>query len=156
MASILVDTGPLVALFDASEQAHNAVVQALANLTRTDRLFTSLAVVTEVTHLLDFSVRKQLEFLQWVELGALTIEPITPQDFPALRTLMQRYTNLPMDFADATLVLLAERLGSQKILTLDRRDFTVYRTAVPMRRLTVKLSRASVSGIGWSDWLSQG
>ena len=79
------------------------------------RLFTSLAVVTEVTHLLDFSVRKQLEFLQWVELGALTIEPITPQGFPALRTLMQRYTNLPMDFADATLVLLAERLGSQKI-----------------------------------------
>ena len=129
MASILVDTSPLVALFDASEQAHNAVVQTLANLARIDRLFTSLAVVTEVTHLLDFSVRKQLELLQWVELGALTIEPITPQDFPALRTLMQRYANLPMDFADAILVLLAERLGSQQVLTLDRRDFTVYRTA---------------------------
>ena len=129
MTGILVDTGPLVALFDASEQAHTAVVQALANLTHTDRLFTSLAVITEVTHLLDFSVRKQLEFLQWVELGALTIEPITPRDFPALRTLIQRYANLPMDFADATLVLLAERLGSQQVLTLDRRDFTVYRTA---------------------------
>ncbi len=130
MTGILVDTGPLVALFDASEQAHTAVVQALANLTHTrDRLFTSLAVITEVTHLLDFSVRKQLEFLQWVELGALTIETITPRDFPALRTLIQRYANLPMDFADATLVLLAERLGSQQVLTLDRRDFTVYRTA---------------------------
>lgn len=69
MAGILVDTGPLVALFDVSEQAHNAVVHTLANLAPIDRLFTSLAVITEVTHLLDFSVRKQLEFLQWVELG---------------------------------------------------------------------------------------
>jgi len=51
------------------KQAHNAVVQTLANLARIDRLFTSLAVVTEVTHLLDFSVRKQLELLQWVELA---------------------------------------------------------------------------------------
>jgi len=50
-------------------------------------------------------------------IGALTIEPITAARFPALRTLMQRYANLPMDFADAILVLLAERLGSQQVLT---------------------------------------
>lgn len=88
MPDILVDTGPLVALFDASEQAHAKIVQAIAGLQRNDRLFTSLAVVTEVTHLLDFSVRKQVEFLRWVELGAVRIEPISIRDFPNLRQLM--------------------------------------------------------------------
>jgi predicted nucleic acid-binding protein len=67
VAVILIDTGPLVALFDVSEQAHIRVARILAGLRRDDRLFTSLAVVTEVTHLLDFSVRKQVEFLHWVD-----------------------------------------------------------------------------------------
>lgn len=129
MASILIDTGPMVALFDPSERAHPHVVECLAGLTAKDRLHTSLAVVTEATHLLDFSVAKQLECLHWIELGGVYIEPLERADLPAIQTWMWKYRDLPMDFADATLVLLAHRLNTREILTLDRTDFSIYRDA---------------------------
>lgn len=119
MTHILIDTGPIVALFDPSESCHQQVVQCLARLSKGDRLFTSLAVVTEATHLLDFSVAKQLECLRWCELGGARIEPIEAVDMPAIQGLMWKYRDLPMDFADATLVLLGRRLGTRDVLTLD-------------------------------------
>lgn len=127
MADILIDTGPMVALFDPSERAHRQVVECLAGLTARDRLYTSVAVITEATHLLDFSVTKQLECLRWCQLGGARIEPIDRADLPAIQALMEKYRDLPMDFADATLVLLADRLGTREIITLDRTDFGVYR-----------------------------
>lgn len=103
MADILIDTGPMVALFDPSERAHCQVVECLAGLTTRDRLHTSVAVITEATHLLDFSVTKQLECLRWCQLGGARIEPIDGADLPAIQALMEKYRDLPMDFADATL-----------------------------------------------------
>jgi predicted nucleic acid-binding protein len=129
VASILVDTGPLVALFDSSERAHRRVADCLAGLNPVDRLYTSLAVITEVTHLLDFSVAKQMEFLRWCELGGVSIEPMERGDLPTIHALMWKYRDLPADFADATLVLLADRLQTLEILTLDRNDFGVYRNS---------------------------
>jgi len=123
---VLVDTGPLVALFDPSDRARAGCERTLARL-RGQTLVSSLAVITEATYLLAFSPRAQRGLLAFIAAGAVEIAPFGPQDVSRAAALMARYESLPMDFADATLVVLAERLGTQSIFTLDRRDFAVYR-----------------------------
>lgn len=125
-ATVLVDTGPFVALFDPSEESHGDCKHALAGL-RHRRLVTSLAVVTEATHLLGFSPRAQLAFLSFLAAGAVEIADVTAAQVAQAAALMERFADLPMDFADATLVVLAEHLGTMTIFTLDDRDFSIYR-----------------------------
>jgi hypothetical protein len=85
--------------------------------------------VTEAMYLLDFSMAAQDALLEMVERGALQIVELLPDDLPAIRRLMKKYRDQPMEFADASLVQVATRLGLNEILTLDRRDFSVYRLA---------------------------
>ncbi len=65
--------------------------------------------------------------LTWVQHGALSLQPIGPDDFPAIVTIIERYADREMDFADATLVWLAELVNTLDVMTIDRRDFQVYR-----------------------------
>lgn len=123
---VLVDTGPLVALFDPSEQAHEICKRTLSRLRRQRRL-TSLAVVTEATYLLGFSGEAQRALLSFLAAGAVEVAELGAADLSRAAALMERYESLPMDFGDATLVLLAERLQTTSVFTLDRRDFAVYR-----------------------------
>ena len=83
--------------------------------------------VTEAMHLLGFSASAQSALLDMVERGALKILEIGIDDLPQIRTLMSKYRDQPMDFADATLVHVARRETLHDIFTLDRRDFSVYR-----------------------------
>jgi predicted nucleic acid-binding protein len=133
-AVVLVDTGPLVALFDPSDAQHATCTKALARLER-QRLVTSLAVITEATYLLDFSGRAQRALLDFVAKGAVEIANLDAPAIERASTLMAKYEDLPMDFADATLVVLAESLGMTTIFTLDRRDFGIYRLG--RRKLTL-------------------
>lgn len=135
---VLVDTGPLVALFDPSEDAHEDCKRALAGLRR-HRLVTSLAVITEATYLLGFSPRAQIAFLSFLAAGAVQIADFDAAQVARAATLMQRFADLPMDFADATLVVLAEHLQSTTVFTLDDRDFSIYRAGRrTFRRLPAK------------------
>lgn len=133
-AAVLVDTGPLVALFDPSDGQHAACTRELARLERR-RLVTSLAVVTEATYLLDFSSRAQRALLAFVARGAVEIAPFDAAAIERASVLMEKYEDLPMDFADATLVVLAETLGTTSVFTLDRQDFGIYRLG--RRKLTL-------------------
>jgi hypothetical protein len=83
--------------------------------------------VTEAMYLLGFSVDAQCALLEMIERGMLQILSLEVEDFPGIRKLMRQYADLPMDFADATLVQVAKRHGIEQIFTLDRRDFSVYR-----------------------------
>ena len=83
--------------------------------------------VTEAMYLLAFSVDAQGALLEIIERGALRVLSIDTDDVPSIRSLMHKYADLPMDFADATLVHVANREGLRDIFTLDRRDFSVYR-----------------------------
>ncbi len=125
MRSIAVDTGPLVALFNRGDK-HHARVLAFFKAT-TDDLLTNIAVVTETVHMLDFSHEAASDFLAWVT-GALVIDASTPTDIPRIAAIMQKYADLPADFADASLVAMCERLGIENIASLDG-DFDVYRLA---------------------------
>lgn len=124
MLRVLADTGPLVALFDADDRDHNRVVQFVKAFQGT--MGTTWPVITEVTHLLDFSVGKQLEFLEWVERGGIAVADIETKDLAQIAGLMKKYADTPMDFADATLVFVADRTNTAQIITLED-DFHVYR-----------------------------
>lgn len=124
--AVLVDTGPLVALFDPSDADHDTCKQVLAQL-RQRRRVTSLAVLTEAVYLLSFSAQAQRALLAFVAAGAVGIAEFDAQQVSRAAALMERYEDLPMDFADATLVVLGESLQTTTVFTLDRRDFGVYR-----------------------------
>jgi len=124
MKKILIDSGPLIALFDASDHYHQKAV----NFIKTNQypLVTTIASITETLHLLDFNRNAQIDFLEWVHRGAVEIHNIQNNDFKRLKELTDKYRDLPMDFADSCLVYLAEKLNIDAIATIDR-DFTIYR-----------------------------
>ena len=133
VGSVLVDTGPLVALFDPSDRNHVRCRTELARLEK-KKLITSLAVMTETTYLLAFSSAAQQAFLTFVAAGAIELPHFGKSEVARASALMAKYADLPMDFADATLVVLAERIGTMDVLTLDS-DFAVYRIARKRFRL---------------------
>ena len=124
MKKILIDSGPLIALFDASDKYHQEAVDFIK--TNKYPLATTLASITETLHLLDFNRNAQIDFLEWVHRGAVEIHNIENSDFKRLRELTEKYRDLPMDFADSCLVYLAEKLNLNTIATIDR-DFKIYR-----------------------------
>lgn len=121
---ILMDAGPLIALFDSSEKHHHSVKNFLKK--NPYRYVSTLAVLTEVSHMLDFSIEAQKDFYEWVMHKGVIICDINQNDMPRVLELTQKYADLPMDFADATLVITAEKTGIKKIISLDR-DFDIYR-----------------------------
>ncbi len=125
MNVVLVDAGPLVALYDASDPYHAACRKALQAID--DPLATVWPAATEAMHLLRFSWQAQRALWEILESGVLMLLPLDRSDAPRMRELMSKYSNLPMDLADAALVRAAERERIRRIFTVDRRDFEIYR-----------------------------
>jgi len=124
MNKILIDSGPLIALFDSSDKYHQKTVLFIKE--SNSSLITTIASITETLHLLDFNRNAQLDFIEWIMRGGVEIEDISNSDFRRIRELTEKYRDLPMDFADSCLVYLAEKLGIHTIATIDR-DFSIYR-----------------------------
>jgi predicted nucleic acid-binding protein len=123
----LVDTGPLVAFLDRADPRHEDVAGTLDGFS--GRLVTTSAVITEAMHLLAEAREGPESLADFIDATGLRIvEMMTPAAIRHAVDLMRKYGDTPMDFADATLVLLAEELGVVEILTLDRRGFSTYRT----------------------------
>ena len=122
---VLADTGALLAYLDRSDRWHSACRAAFESFQLP--LLTSLAVLTELFHLVGDSRRETELAWAFVRSGTLTVLPIADRDLPALETLMRRYADRPMDLADATLVHLAERESISTVFTVDRDDFETYR-----------------------------
>jgi hypothetical protein len=125
--SWLVDTGPLVAYLDAGDPTHALVADRLGAFT--GQLLTTSAVLTEAMHFVAPAPHGPLLLADLVESSGMQVFDFTQP--PLLREAalrMEKYADTPMDFADATLMLLAERLKVSNIATLDRRGFSVYRT----------------------------
>ena len=68
-------------------------------------------MVTETTHMLDFSIYVQVEFLKWIKRGAMQLVNLDYEDLERLIEITQRYANVPMDIADASLMVVAERMN---------------------------------------------
>ena len=123
----LIDTGPFVAYVDRTDSAHTRVVASLEAFT--GQLATTSAVITEVMYFLSDVDGGPISFAELLLASNTRIAELTdPARILVAAQLMNKYSDTPMDFADATLVLLAEDLGVSEILTLDRRGFSTYRT----------------------------
>jgi predicted nucleic acid-binding protein len=124
---IITDTGFWLALADQQDTHHKIARQKLKEID--ERLITTWCVVTETCYLLlkRKGVLAQTKFIDSLANGAF--ETFNLQSYHAQRIaqLMQQYANLPMDLADASLVILAEELGHGRILSVDYRDFNTYR-----------------------------
>jgi predicted nucleic acid-binding protein len=123
MRGIVLDSGPLIALFDRSDQYHAAAVRFVER--NRQPLLTTLPVITEVVYVLDFSGEAQRDFLFWAQ-QALSIDTGPVDDLPQIRALLAKYADLPADFADASLVALCDRIKIWDIASVDS-DFTLYR-----------------------------
>jgi predicted nucleic acid-binding protein len=121
----LIDTSALFALVRERDRWHQRCIDALQSARVP--LVTTTAVLTE-TFYFALRTRGLMEHVwEYIRAGRIVIAPITDVDLPALEVLMRRYADRPMDFADATLVHVAEREGLRTILTIDHGDFETYR-----------------------------
>ena len=121
----ILDTGPWVALIDRSESKHSICVQWLKNYS--GRLYSTEAVLTEVLYLLNFSVKAQSAAIDFVLKAVVEIIPSSVESLKKAKNLIKKYSDLPMDYANATLVCLAMDTGIRDIITFDEKDFNIYR-----------------------------
>lgn len=126
MNQALIDTGPCIALFDRDNRFHTEMKSFMENFE--GRLITSWAVVTETLYMLDFDYRVQIDFLRWIDRGALEVAGPAREDLNRIIELTEKYQDRPIDFADATLLAVAERKELNSVITIDS-VFEIYRTA---------------------------
>ena len=124
MKKIIVDAGPFIALFDKDDKYHKDIKNLISRLNY--KYITTWPVITEVTHLLDFNTNVQIDFLKWINLGGVEIFNLEIIHLSRMIKLSEKYIDLPMDFADASLVIVAEELGLNEIIAIDS-DYDVYR-----------------------------
>ena len=125
--SVIADTGFWVALGNENDEYHTLAVQAIMENNKV--LITTGAIITETCYLLrrDAGLDKQQTFLHGLEIGITRIFDLQQRHFARVQKLMRKYAELPMDYADASLVILAEELGHGNIFSTDQRDFNTYR-----------------------------
>jgi len=122
--TILIDAGPLIALFDKDDKYHTQIIECIKK--EKYRFITTTAVITEVTHMLDFNVDVQIDFFEWMIKDGVVLQEIEQNDISRIITLTKKYRDRPMDFADATLVIAAEKTGIKHIISIDA-DLDIYR-----------------------------
>jgi len=123
----IVDAGPLYAVVDADDREH---ARCIETLNRPDlNLVIPALVVAEVTYLVArrLGAAVEAEFLRTLE--SMDVEAPAPEDWPAIAELVERYRNFPLGGTDASVAVLAERLGTKLIVTLDRRHFAAIRNS---------------------------
>ena len=119
-----VDTGFLVALFARDDKHHEdaiAFIKEHQNL----EMHSIWPVIVETCFFLNNPGKQAL--LKWLGRGAMVMHDIFPQDIPQIEGVFKKYASIDPDFTDATLVALAEQGRTRKILTVDKRDFSIYR-----------------------------
>ena len=123
----LIDAGPILAAINRGDNRHAESAALLRSLDCP--FYTTLAVITEAMHLLGRYTGATGQAALWrlILRGDLVVEHPTRRDLQRMAELMTRYADRPMDFADASLVAVAERLGLDRVVTLDRTDFSIYR-----------------------------
>ena len=138
-ANALVDTGAILAMLDSRDSWHVPCKAAFQQLHMP--LLTSEAVFTEVFHLTGANRAAMEAAWTFLRSGAVVVSTIEDPEMPQLRSLMLKYRDWPMDFADAALVHLANRESLSTNLTVDQADFTTYRLAGKRRFRVLPLDR---------------
>ena len=121
----IIDTGPIVALFNKRDKYHKKVLQFVKEYD--GEFITTWSVITEATHLLRKSIQAQLNLLEWIKRGGLDVAEIEKSDIGRIIFLTKKYSDIPMDLADCSLIILAEKRDIKDIVSIDN-DYDIYRT----------------------------
>ncbi len=124
MRSTLIDAGPLIALFDKSDKYHLKAIHFIKEYQ--GQLWTTWPVITEASHMLDFSVSAQINLLEWIKRGGLQLFQLDTDHLYRIIALSKKFSDVPMDLADASLVAASEALKINEIASIDS-DFYIYR-----------------------------
>lgn len=137
----LVDSGPLIALFNRTDHWHGTVLAWLKAHPKV-ALVTTWPVMTEVCALLARRLNNEaaLDFLRWVQRGGVEVDQPQPATVEQVLAISERFADLPFDLADASVAEAAARLGLGAVLTIDS-DFDVYRDGAG-KALTIVLRSA--------------
>lgn len=124
---LIVDTGPLVAIADADDRHHRVCVDLVAG--DVGPLLTTALVVAEAGWLIrrQLSIEAEVALYRSIAAAQLHIEPLSERDWDRVGDLLEQYSDLGLDAADASVVAVAERLGLTTVATLDVPDFHVVR-----------------------------
>ena len=129
MRSILIDAGPLIALFAVDDNHHDHYDRLISEISATGlRVVTTWPCIVEASYLL--GIPQRFELLQWIELGGVVVYPFSPHHLADIVAWMQTCSadnSREMDLADATLYWVANETGIREIMTTDVRDFSRYR-----------------------------
>ena len=134
---ILVDTGPLVALFDSQDEQHNRCRATLKEIR--ESILTTTPVLTEAFHMLGPASIGSDRLREFVEDGGLSVWFLDRAWLTRSFELIELYDDHPMDLADASLIAAAEQLGTRKVFTIGRKDFETYRVRRGHRHYPVEL-----------------
>ena len=126
MKRVLIDTGPLVAILSPDEDTHELCLSTLKGLSNPP--ITCWPVITEAMWLLRGFPQTIKSLLSGINAGIIEIPNVGSAEAEQIGLIMEQYASLRPQFADAMLVYLAHRENIDTIFTLDRRDFSVYRT----------------------------
>ena len=129
----MIDAGPLVALFDPADHAHDHCVGVLKAIR--EPIATTLPVLTEAFHLLRPGSVGASRLMDFVADGGLEVLAVDAESLTRAFELMNQYADARMDFADASLVSLAERHGVRTMFSIDRNDFAIYRMKLGHRHI---------------------
>ncbi len=123
MTALIVDAGALYAQADADEPQHTAVADVLRGEQGT--LVTSQLVVAEADYLIlkRLGLDVELAFLEDLAAGTYVVDALTEAELAIARDVVARYRDLELGLADASLVVLADRWQTRRLLTLDERAF---------------------------------
>jgi predicted nucleic acid-binding protein len=126
MAAI-VDASFLIALAHRREIAHRACLDVVSRMRQP--LLIPAAVLPEVTHILNrrYGHHIMRRFVATMQQPIYDLESVLVGDLARIVELLEQYSDAEIDFADCSIVALAERTGIDTVLTLDRRDFTMIR-----------------------------
>jgi predicted nucleic acid-binding protein len=124
MRSTLIDAGPLIALFDKSDQYHERAINFVKGYQ--GKLITTWPVITEASHMISFSTKVQINLLEWINRGGLQIFDLEFYHLTRLIDLSEKFSDVPMDLADASLIIASEATSISEIASIDS-DYYVYR-----------------------------
>jgi uncharacterized protein len=134
---ILVDTGPLIALFDPQDAQHNRCRRILKEIR--DSILTTTPVLTEAFYMLGPASIGSDRLREFVEDGGLSVWFLDREWLTRAFELMELYADHPMDLADASLIAAAEALGTRRVFTINRKDFETYRVRRGHRNYPVEI-----------------
>ena len=122
---LILDTSAFVAVVDREQRRHAECANVLEGWT--GAIVTTEAVLTETLYMVGPDWQRQMPCLDFFFRGAFQLVPASSVSLHRAAALMRQYQDAPMDYADATLVALAEELGTTQVFTLDRKGFSTYR-----------------------------